>query len=291
MKVLVTGAHGQLGAEVVSVLAARAAAVVNGPALDVLAASHAQLDVSDRDAVLSAVTGYEPDVIIHAAAFTKVDACESEPDRAYAVNALGSRYLAEASRLIGAHLAAVSTDYVFDGRLDRPYVEWDTPNPLSVYGRSKLGGERELSPAETIVRTSWVCGAVGANMVKTVLRLGTETDGVLRFVDDQRGCPTVAGDLACKLVELALARRSGIFHVTNQGPTTWFGFARAVMGFAGLDEERVEPIASSDLDSSRYPAPRPANSVLDNAALRLAGLPLLPAWQESVAALVAELMR
>jgi len=291
VKVLVTGAHGQLGAEVVSVLAARAAAVVNGPALDVLAASHAQLDVSDRDAVLSAVTGYEPDVIIHAAAFTKVDACESEPDRAYAVNALGSRYLAEASRLIGAHLAAVSTDYVFDGRLDRPYVEWDTPNPLSVYGRSKLGGERELSPAETIVRTSWVCGAVGANMVKTVLRLGTETDGVLRFVDDQRGCPTVAGDLACKLVELALARRSGIFHVTNQGPTTWFGFARAVMGFAGLDEERVEPIASSDLDSSRYPAPRPANSVLDNAALRLAGLPLLPAWQESVAALVAELMR
>ena len=196
--------------------------------------------------------------------------------------------------VVGAHLVYISTDYVFDGTLDRPYVEWDPPNPRSVYGRSKLGGELEVhdvaGPSATIVRTAWVSGAHGANMVKTVLRLAAaDPDGTLRFVDDQHGCPTFTADLARAVVRLALDRRPGTFHVTNQGETTWFGFARATLAAAGLDPDRVEPIATSDLDPPR-PAPRPANSRLDNAALRLSGLPLLPGWTESLARLVGFLL-
>jgi dTDP-4-dehydrorhamnose reductase len=194
---------------------------------------------------------------------------------------------------VGAHLVYVSTDYVFDGTLDRPYVEWDRPNPQSVYGRSKLGGETEVhavaGPAATVVRTAWVSGAHGANMVKTVLRLGrSDPAAILRFVDDQRGCPTFTADLATALVRLALDRRPGTFHVTNQGETTWFGFARATLEAAGLDSGRVEPIATSELDPPR-PAPRPANSRLDNSALRLSGLPPLPEWKDALARLVAVL--
>jgi dTDP-4-dehydrorhamnose reductase len=191
--------------------------------------------------------------------------------------------------MVGAHLAYVSTDYVFDGTKASPYVEWDLPNPLSVYGRSKLAGERELGPQSTIVRTSWVCGRYGANMVKTVLRLLAAGQTPLRFVDDQHGCPTIASDLATKLVALALERRPGTFHVTNQGATTWFEFVRAIVGFAGGDPEAVLPIATAELDPPR-PAPRPFNSVLDNAALRLSSDELLPAWQDSTEALVAELL-
>ena len=232
--------------------------------------------MGDRDAVLAAVTSCRPDLIVHAAAWTAVDACEADPDRAWRVNALGSRHVAEAARLVGAHLVAVSTDYVFDGDSPRPYTEWDATNPRSVYGRSKLGGEHEIAsilPGATIARTSWVCGPHGSNMVKTVLRLAAG-DGPLRFVDDQRGCPTFTDDLAGMLLHLAVARRPGLFHVTNQGPTTWFRFARDVLAAAGRDPDRVVPIATSDLDPPR-PAPRPANSVLDNAALRLSGIPLL----------------
>lgn len=287
MRLLLTGAGGQLGREVAELLAGRTERPRDR--LELFAADHATLDVSLRDQVMAAACQLEPDIVIHCAAWTAVDACESDPERAFRVNALGTRHVAEAARLVGAHLVYVSTDYVFDGRSTRPYLEWDAPNPLSVYGRSKLGGEQELDPGQTIVRTSWVVGRHGANMAKTVLRLGREGEGQLRFVDDQRGSPTVASDLAGKVVALALARRPGLFHVTNQGETTWFGFAKEVLRAAGLDPARVVPIATSDLDPPR-PAPRPANSVLDNAALRLAGESLLPEWQESLDRLVAELV-
>ena len=201
--------------------------------------------------------------------------------------------MAEAAASIGAHIVYISTDYVFDGDSDRPYDEWDDPSPRSVYGRSKLGGEQEVraisGESGTVVRTAWVSGAHGANMVKTVMRVASSSpDGVLRFVDDQHGCPTFTADLARAVVRLGADRRPGTFHVTNQGETTWFGFVQAAMSAAGYDPARVEPISTADLDPPR-PAPRPKNSRLDNAALRLSGLPYLPAWQEGMARLVSAL--
>lgn len=279
MKVLVTGAGGQVGHELVSAFSDH----------DVVAADHGTLDVSDRDAVLAAITTVRPDAIVHAAAWTAVDACEADPDRALRVNALGTRHVADAAARVGAHVCYFSTDYVFDGSKPEPYVEWDRPNPQSVYGSSKLAGELELAhaPDATVVRISWVCGEHGNNMVKTILRLAGEHD-TLQFVDDQRGHPTFAADLAPAVRRLVVDRRPGCFHVTNQGAVSWYEFARAVLESAGLDPGRVTPISTADLDPPR-PAPRPANSVLDNAALRLSGLPLLPHYRESLDRLVVRL--
>ena len=278
MKVLITGAGGQLGHDVVAVCAAAGD--------DVAAADHATLDLGDRDAVLGAVTSTRPDVVVNAGAWTAVDACESDPDRAWRVNALGPRHVMDAARRVGAHVVHVSTDYVFDGTKLDPYVEWDATNPRSVYGASKLGGEREIDPGSTIVRTAWVCGEHGANMVKTVLRLADRPE--LAFVDDQRGSPTFTADLAVAIRRLAADRRPGLFHVTNQGQVSWYEFVRDILAAAGHDPAKVRPIATADLDPPR-PAPRPANSVLDNAALRLAGFPLLPHYRDGLAALVKRL--
>jgi dTDP-4-dehydrorhamnose reductase len=296
--VLVTGAEGQLGHDLVLALSGSVAPGGRrrslfgpegpGPGVDVTGAGHRDLAVENRAEVLEAVWALRPDVVVHAGAWTAVDACESDPDRAYLVNALGTRHVADAARQVGAHLVYISTDYVFDGTSPRPYLEWDEPHPLSVYGASKLGGERECPPGSTVVRTSWVCGSSGSNMVKTALRLASG-DAPLRFVDDQRGSPTFTADLAAAVVTLALDRRPGTFHVTNQGTTTWYGFVRAVLEAAGHDPGRVEPIATTDLDPPR-PAPRPANSVLDNAAMRLGGLPLLPDWRDALWRLVRELV-
>ena len=285
LRILITGGRGQLGTDL-----ARLAS--ESGRHEVRAASSAELDVADRDFVMAAVTGWAPDLVIHAAAWTAVDACEADPERAFRVNAFGSRNVAEAARASGSHLVAVSTDYVFDGTAPDPYHEWDRPGPLSVYGRSKLAGEEEiraLLPTATIARTSWVCGVHGSNMVKTILRLAAGP-GPLRFVADQRGCPTFTDDLAGMLLRLGVSRRPGTFHVTNQGPTTWYQFACDVLAAAGADAGRVEPIATADLHPPR-PAPRPANSVLDNAALRMSGISLLPDHREplerAVKALVA----
>lgn len=278
MRVVITGAGGQLGHDLV--------AAFDGH--EVVAADHGRLDVADRDAVLQLLGAVQPDAVVHAGAWTAVDACEADPDRAFQVNALGTRHIAEGARLVGARVLYVSTDYVFDGTADRPYVEWDTPNPLSVYGRSKLGGERELDPGSTIVRTSWVCGRHGGNMVKTVLRLDQEHDE-LAFVADQHGYPTFTADLASMIRHLVVARLPGLFHVTNQGQTTWYQFARDVLAAAGRDAEKVRPISTAELQPPR-PAPRPANSVLDNAALRLQGVPLLPDHHDPLERLVKELL-
>ncbi len=290
MRVLVTGAGGQLGRDLVSVLSGGRPAGGTGLSwwssaaphrgVEVVGATHEELPVENRQAVASAFEGLRPEVVIHAAAFTAVDACEGDPDRAFAVNALGTRHVAEWCGRLGAHLLYVSTDYVFDGSADRPYNEWDVPDPRSVYGRSKWAGERECPPPATIVRTSWLWSTHGRNIVDTALRLAHE-QRTLRFVDDQRGCPTFTADLAAAVAALALDRRPGVHHVTNQGATTWFGFVRAVVELAGLDPARVEPVATADLDPPR-PAPRPANSVLDNAVLRLAELPLLPTWHDAL---------
>ena len=272
MRILITGAGGQVGHELVDAFADH----------DVTALDHATLDVADRESVLAAVTTLRPDSIVHSAAWTAVDACEADPDRAFAVNSLGTRNVAEAARRVGARVCTFSTDYVFDGTKPEPYREWDEPNPQSVYGRSKYGAELELAadPDATILRISWVCGVHGNNMVKTILRLAAEHE-TLRFVDDQRGHPTFADDLASMVRRLVVEQRTGLFHVTNSGAVSWYEFAGAVLESAGHDPNRVLPIATADLDPPR-PAPRPMNSVLDNTALRLSGLPLLPHYRESL---------
>lgn len=277
MKVLLTGAGGQLGRELVTALDHH----------DVLAFDHHGLDITDRAAVGTVVAAERPAVIVNAAAWTAVDDCEGDPERANAVNGTAVTHLVQAAESVDARVVQVSTDYVFDGTLDRPYVETDPPGPVSAYGRSKLLGEAATRANDTVARTSWMCGRHGPNMVKTILRLA-QSHPTLRFVDDQVGNPTFADDLAAMIATLVDDERPGLFHVTNQGAVSWFEFAREVLAAAGLDPERVEPIATTDLQPPR-PAPRPANSVLENAALEAAGVPLLPDHREPLDRLVARL--
>lgn len=279
MRILVTGAAGQLGTDLV------AAALAAGH--EVTGFAHADMDVADADAVIRAVSTNAPDVVVHAAAWTAVDACEADPDRAMTVNGAGTANVVRAARAIGARVAYISTDYVFDGAKTGPYVEDDAPNPLSVYGRSKLAGERALGPDDLTVRISWVCGATGSNMVRTILRL-LGTSPQLSFVDDQVGCPTITSDVAPLIVRLAAEGRTGTWHATNQGAVSWWQFARDVAECAGEDPDRVRPITTADLVPPR-PARRPANSVLDNRALRLAGIAPLPHYRDSLPDLVRRL--
>ena len=283
MRILVTGAAGQVGRELAEFCTARGD--------DVIALGHGALDVTDRDAVLQALDAARADVVVHAASWTAVDACEADPDRAHAVNALGARHVAEGARRNHAQLVYLSTDYVFDGTKATPYDEWDLPNPTSVYGRSKWSGEREVAmqagALATVIRISWVCGRHGNNMVKTLLRLARE-GATPKFVDDQHGHPTFVADLVPVVRRFATERRPGLCHVTNQGAVSWYEFARATFAAAGADPDRVSPISTAELVPPR-PAPRPANSVLDNAALRLCGLPLLPHFGDSLGALVRDL--
>jgi dTDP-4-dehydrorhamnose reductase len=278
MRVLITGAGGQLGQDLVLHCTAAGDEVV--------ACDRQALDLDDRDSIAQAITSTAPDVVVNAGAWTAVDDCEADPDRAWRTNALAVRWVADAARRVGAHVVQVSTDYVFDGTKATPYVEWDEPNPMSAYGRSKLGGEREVDPASTVVRTAWVVGAHGHNMLKTVLRLAGRPE--LAFVDDQRGSPTFTADLAVAIRRLAVARLPGTFHVTNQGDTTWYGFVRDILELSGHDPDKVHPITTAELEPPRA-APRPANSVLDNAALRLGGLPLLPHYRDSLGRLLQEM--
>ena len=279
MRVLITGAGGQVGHELVSVFGAGGH--------EVAGFDHVSLDITNRDAVRSAIVDFHPDAIVHSAAWTAVDACEADPDRAFAVNAMGTRFIVESARLVDAAVHYISTDYVFDGNKESAYVEWDQTNPQSVYGASKLAGEHELGENSSIIRTSWVCGFHGPNMVKTILRIAAEHDK-LSFVDDQRGCPTFADDLAAMIAQLVVERRTGIFHVTNAGPVSWYEFAREVLLASGQDPDRVLPVATADLQPPR-PAPRPANSVLDHAALRLSSIDTMADFREPLRRLVAAL--
>jgi dTDP-4-dehydrorhamnose reductase len=280
MRILVTGSKGQLGTEVVTLLQTRGDH-------DVLGLDLPDHDLTDRRHILDVVASFRPELIMHGAAFTAVDLCETEPETAYRVNCAATRFIADAARRVGAHVVYVSTDYVFDGEKDSPYVEWDRPNPQSVYGRTKLGGEMEIDPGWTIARTSWVCGLHGNNMVKTILRLASERE-TLTFVDDQVGHPTFAADLAAMVVHLGVEQVPGVFHTTNQGAVSWYGFAREVLAAAGSDPDRVQPISTADLDPPR-PARRPANSVLDNLAWRFHGFEPSRDFREPLAEIVTQL--
>ncbi|WP_419928322.1 dTDP-4-dehydrorhamnose reductase [Candidatus Poriferisocius sp.] len=280
MRVLVAGAAGQLGQEVTAQFAASVHEVV--------AVSRRELDVSRRDQVIGVVGSVRPDVLVNCAAYTAVDACETDAERAYEVNSWAVRHLAEAARRFDVHLCHVSTDYVFSGDKAEPYHEWDQPDPRSVYGASKLAGEQEAGSAATVVRTSWLCGRHGSNVVTTVLRLAAE-GGPLRFVSDQRGSPSFAPDVAAVIERLCVDRSPGLFHVTNQGDVSWYEFVREVMTAAGHDPDRVEPIKTAELDPP-LAAPRPANSVLENRALMLASIPIPSDYRESLARLISEYM-
>lgn len=281
MRVLITGAGGQLGTD----LRLRCDAEDD----HVVALGRADLDVGDRDAVERAFADARPDVVFHAAAWTAVDACEADPDRAFRDNALAARWVADATRRHGAHLVHVSTDYVFDGTKTAAYHEWDTPSPASVYGASKLAGEREVAahaPGSAVVRTSWVMGVHGTNMLKTVLSLRDRDE--LAFVDDQRGCPSFTADLAVGLRELAVRRLCGTFHLTNEGAVSWYELVREILDASGEDPDKVRPIATSELDPPR-PAARPANSELDGLAWRRSQLPPMPHYRDSLRACVSQL--
>lgn len=280
--VLVTGSGGQLGRELVE-RARRDGWTVTG-----LGRHEAEpCDITDADAVRALVRAARPDVVIHAAAWTDVDGCEADPTRALAVNAEGTRHVADAAAEVGAHLVYVSTDHVYEGRKLGAYVETDPVGPRSAYGRSKLAGEAALPPGATIARTSWLCGRHGRNVARTVLRLAAGDDPI-RFVDDQVGNPTIAADLAPLLLRLGRDRFAGVVHTSNQGTVSWFEFAREVLAAAGLDPERVEPISTAELVPAR-PAPRPANAALAPRALLDAGYELLPDHRVSLGLLVAQL--
>ena len=279
-KVLITGANGQLGHELVR------ATIAAGH--EVVATSHETLDITDKTAVEAVITETRPDVVIHAAAWTAVDACESDPDKALLVNGTATKFIADAAHAVGAHVVYISTDYVFDGSKTSAYDESDATNPQSVYGSSKLAGERALGATDAIVRISWVCGFYGGNMVKTILRLAEQPQ--LKFVDDQIGNPTFADDAAEMIVRLATEKRPGTWHVTNQGEVSWYEFAREVLIAAGFDANKVAPIKTHELQPPR-PATRPFNSVLNNASLKNAGIALLPDFREPLARLVSQIQR
>ena len=279
-KVLITGANGQLGHELVR------ATIAAGH--EVVATSHETLDITDKTAVEAVMTETRPDVVIHAAAWTAVDACESDPEKALLVNGTATKFIADAAHAVGAHVVYISTDYVFDGSKTSAYDEGDATNPQSVYGSSKLAGERALGATDAIVRISWVCGFYGANMVKTILRLAEQPQ--LKFVDDQIGNPTFADDAAAMIVRLAIEKRPGTWHVTNQGEVSWYEFAREVLIAGGFDADKVIPIKTHELQPPR-PATRPFNSVLNNASLKNAGIALLPDFREPLARLVSQIQR
>jgi dTDP-4-dehydrorhamnose reductase len=279
VRIFITGPGGQVGRELVETF--------DRPHHQLVTPGRSSLDVANRDEVMGAITAAEPDVIIHTAAMTAVDACEDDPDRALQVNAVAVRHVVDAARIVGAKVVQLSTDYVFDGRQEQPYDEWSTPNPISVYGRSKLAGERELRPEDLLIRTSWVFGRYGSNFVKTVLKLA-ESGAPLRFVNDQYGKPTCAWDLAERIYELVVSRRSGVFHVTNESAVSWHDFAVSVLEMSGHDASSVEAISTSELQPPRR-AKRPMNSVLDNAASRLQGIEQMADHRDALARTLKEL--
>lgn len=273
MKVLVTGGKGQLGVDVTTIFQQQGHVV--------FAYGRNDLNITDSLQVHEVIQSHRPDVVIHSAAFTQVDQAETDVERAYLVNALGTRNVSVSAEKIGAKIVYVSTDYVFDGKGKTPYNEFATTNPQSIYGKSKLAGEvfiRDLSRQFFIVRTSWVYGNHGQNFVKTMLNLAKERDE-LSVVHDQVGSPTYTVDLAYFLEELVCTENYGIYHATNTGHCSWYEFAKAIFEEAGLSQIRVNPVTTEQF---KRPAPRPAYSVMDHMAIRLNGMRDLPVWREAL---------
>jgi dTDP-4-dehydrorhamnose reductase len=271
LKILVTGSEGQLGSDLLKILPAKH---------QVIGCDIQDWDITDLKSTLENVGRIRPEVLVNAAAYTDVDGCELNPDLAYRVNTLGAHNLAIACQKLGAVMVHVSTDFVFDGEKGSPYLEFDQPRPLSVYGKSKLASEQWVAAVLNtyfIVRTAWLYGKKGKNFVKTILKLAEEKD-VLRVVDDQVGSPTYSWDLAQKIAELIETEAYGIYHVTNSGQTSWCEFAKEILRLAGKNV-KVEPISSEEL---ARPAARPALSVLRNYCLEQRGFSLPRDYREAL---------
>ncbi len=277
-RVLVTGAAGMLGTELVLLFRRD---------FDVTAADIAEFDMRDAAATDAFVSAAAPDVIINCAAYTDVDGAESEPEAAFDVNAGGAGNVAAAAERVGARVVQVSTDYVFDGTGDTPYAETDEPRPLGVYGRSKLAGERkvaEVSQDALIVRTAWLYGHAGPNFIEKMLSLAS-SGRHLRVVDDQVGAPTNVRDLAGAILELIAVEATGVVNATNGGSCSWFEFAREILDLAGLEDIPVEPVTSEEFPR---PAPRPGYSVLSLARLVSLTGKEPRSWQDALAEYLAE---
>lgn len=271
MRIFLTGAEGQLGKELQRRLQGS----------DFLPTDVKELDITDAAAVANMIGKYRPDMVIHCAAYTQVDAAEEKVDLAYRVNAVGTQNIAVACRQVAASMIYISTDYVFDGKLARAYTEIDQTNPFSVYGKSKLAGEvlaRQVTDRLFVLRTAWLYGD-GPNFVRTMLKLGQERDE-LQVVNDQHGCPTGTVDLAEAVLRFSQTQRYGAYHAVNTGVATWYEFACKVFELAGNAKVRVKPVTTQEYFR---PAPRPAYSPLDTRLLTLAlGWQMRP-WQEALA--------
>ena len=278
MRILVTGASGQLGYDVERELERRG--------IEHLGTSSRELDITDRAAVEHLMQSYRPDAVIHCAAYTKVDLAEDEPERCWAVNADGTRNLAAACREIGAKMLYISTDYVFPGTGEQLRRTDDPVSPVNTYGRSKLAGElavQSLLEKYFIVRISWVFGKNGNNFVKTMLRLA-ETKAELSVVCDQIGSPTYTADLAPLLCDMVQTERYGVYHATNEGTCAWSEFAEAIFELAGR-QVVVHPIPTS-----AYPTrARPLNSRMSKECLHSNGFQELPEWKNALARYLKEI--
>jgi dTDP-4-dehydrorhamnose reductase len=273
MKILVTGARGMLGRTLMRRLPQEGH--------EVLGTDLPEVDLRQGRACDELLGRLKPQVVIHGAAMTAVDRCEAEEDEAFAVNALASTLLAAACHRHGAYLFAISTDYVFRGDLDRPYHEWDVPDPQTAYGRSKYAGERAVAlhcPNHTILRIAWLYGPGGPSFVHTVMRVGAQKGEPLKVVDDQRGNPTSTDAVAGLLLRLVDHPIPGVVHGTCEGSCSWFQFSQALVTLGVLKRE-VTPCTTAEFPR---PARRPANSRLDKRVLRLAGWPAMPSWQETL---------
>ncbi|MFS0775287.1 dTDP-4-dehydrorhamnose reductase [Neobacillus sp. 3P2-tot-E-2] len=278
MKVVVTGAAGQLGQDVLLELGRK-----NHQAFGT---DRTQLDITNEADVTTYINEVKPDVILHCAAYTNVDAAEENEDAAYQINAAGTEYLAKAAKLNGVKMLYISTDYVFDGTATEPYEVDEPTKPLGAYGRTKLAGEQLLQKhlAEFfIVRTAWVFGIYGNNFVKTMLRLGKER-GEVGVVHDQVGSPTYTVDLAKFMVELMETDKYGIYHATNSGICSWYEFAVEIFKQADM-KVTVNPLSS---DQFPRPAARPKYSVLSKKMIEKQGLSPLRDWKEALAAYLGE---
>lgn len=278
MKVLVTGASGQLGTDVVSLFRASGHTV--------LGCDRGTLDITDQVVCFITLNEFKPDVVVHCAAYTAVDLAEREVDAAYVVNAVGTRNMVLASERVGARFCYISTDYVFDGLSEEPYHEYDNTNPQTIYGKSKRAGEElvlSLSSKYFIVRTSWVYGLYGNNFVKTMLRLGTEKPEI-KVVNDQKGSPTYTVDLAQFLLELIQTEKYGVYHASNKGTCTWYEFAKVIFAEAKSVTGTKYTVQVHPCTTEEYPlpAPRPRNSVMEHLAIRTNGLADLRPWRDGL---------